>query len=238
MGLEHPLGERPLGRYPLGVSKDVNALAGVLDIMPAGIRDTAATGSYTTTAEYIADIFGWGEGGTGASATPTAYGGGGAAAGYSRLRLPVFTKIDWSVAPPRRGAASGGSSGSDGVDTVITLPGGVELRAQGGRRGTTAAAAGRAIATGFQVNRYGGGSGEAGEFGGGAGGAGVTNGGGAGGFRDLFPGLTGGDGYQGIGSGNGADYFPGYGGGGGAADGTNFSTWGGPGRVLILLYRI
>jgi len=219
------LGESPLGRYPLGVQLDDAKLAGLID---------TRSGSYTTPADYLADLFAWGQGGTGNAVASNYHGGGGAAAGYSRLLLPRGSSLGWTSLGPRIGA-SPGSGGSVGGDTTITVNG-VVMTAQGGRAGSTVAA-GRALGSGFQINRYGGGTNEAGEFGGATTGA-DHSGGGAGGFRDLFLGRTGGDGSNGVG-GSGAQVIPDIGGGGGAnVDGLDYSTWSGAGHVLILLYRI
>lgn len=195
------------------------------------------SGQITLDAEYIADVFAWGAGGTGGSSANT-YGGGGGAAGYSRLMLPRGSRINWASAQPTVGGSVGSGSGNQGGATTVTVND-VTMTAQGGRAGVNFTPAAQAVATGFQVNRYGGGTGQVGEEGGGidSGGGIQYAGGGAGGFRDLFPGFTGGSGWRGL-TGNGAFSIPDVGGGGGAnSNGSEYATWGGPGLVLILLYR-
>lgn len=202
----------------------------------ARMINTRQGGALKLDEEYIADIFAWGAGGTGGSSAST-YGGGGGAAGYSRLLLPRGSVLSWSSSQPTVGGDVGNTSGNTGVATNITVND-VTMTAQGGRAGSTSPA-GQAIATGFQVNRYGGGTGQNGEFGGfiDSGGGVQYAGGGAGGFRDIFPGFTGGSGWRGI-TDNGAFYIPDVGGGGGAnSNGSQYATWGGAGSVLILLYR-
>lgn len=228
MSLATPLGATVLGRYPLGEPIAGIPLAGMINTL---------SGSYVTPADYIADVFAWGQGGTGASISGFSSGGGGGAAGYSRLVLPIGSKLTWSASNSLLGSI--GNYGNNGADTVVSING-KTMTAGGGRAGSNVAAA-RSAAIGFQVNRYGGGSCEDGEFGGKRVGSGylVGHGGGAGGFRDLLPGLTGGGGAADLSSGSGAQVIPDYGGGGGAqSTGTQYSTWGGAGRVLILLYRI
>lgn len=224
-----PLGGAALGRYPLGVP--------IADIPLAGVIDTRS-GNYTMPADYIADIFAWGQGGTGASISGLSAGGGGGAAGYSRLVLSRGTKVTWSAQGPLIGVL--GANGNDGTATTVNVNG--KIMTAGGGLGGSNVAALRSTATGFQVNRYGGGSSEDGEFGGKKFGGSYLagNGGGAGGFRDLFPGFTGGDGAADLSGGSGGpQVVPDYGGGGGAqSTGTQYSTWAGAGRVLILLYRI
>lgn len=220
-----PLGGAALGRYPLGVP--------IGDIPLAGIINTLS-GSFVTPADYIADVFAWGQGGTGPSlASSPIYSGGGAAAGYSRLLLPRGSSLSWLASGPLLGAGPG-IDGQQGSATTITING-VVRSASGGNAGTNTPAARSTTAPGFQIARYGGGSSERGERGGEAFG---EWGGGAGGFRDIFPGLTGGSGVSGSVS-SGAQVVPDYGGGGGyMLGGSQYSTWAGAGRVLILLYRI
>ena len=56
---------------------------------------------------------------------------------------------------------------------------------------------------------------------------------------DVDEAFAGGGGAADLSSGSGAQVIPDYGGGGGAqSTGAQYSTWGGAGRVLILLYRI
>ncbi len=197
---------------------------------------STSSGSYTAPADYIANIFAWGGGASGTSDATYTHGGGGGSAGYSRLIIPAGIAITWLAAAPRMGTTAE-TSGNVGFDSIVTIDG-VIMTAQGGRMPSTSPAT-RSMAAGFQVNRYGGGSGEAGEFGGAAGnGSALRGGGGAGGFRDIFLGLTGENG-RGSTSSNGAQIVPGVGAGGGAnTSGSNWSTWGGPGLVLIQLYRI
>lgn len=200
--------------------------------------------TYTLTEPLLADIFAWGTGGTGGSHATTATGGGGGSAGYARMLLSRGDTISWEVSPGLRGSNLAGSpSPSNGNNTIVTV-GGRVMTAQGGRAGRNdGIAAARSIATGFDVNRYGGGSGERGEQG-----ArtyfdttSAAYGGGAGGFEDMFPGLMQGRGMPQVSDGTqGALYPAPVGAGGGSKQGSdgNDATWSGPGLVLVLLYRI
>jgi len=237
-----PLGVMPLGRKPLGEQKNDVRLAGLI-IGSRSAWDFANPATYTLTRSLLVDLFAWGAGGTGGAVLTNATGGGGGAAGYSRMMLNAGETISWSLGPAVRGTTADGSPhfGSNGVDTVVTVRDRV-MTAQGGRLGRSdGIGSGRAIATGFDVNRYGGGSGERGEFGANSYG-GIQSGGGAGGFMDMFPGLmqAKGMGYASDGS-QGALYPAPPGVGGGAklstADG-NDGTWAGGGFFLAMMYEV
>lgn len=230
------------GQDMSGVRRDYPRLAGMI----IGMRTAFSSndGSYTIPEPLLADIFAWGAGGggaTGASTIPT--GGGGGSAGYTRMLLSPGDVISWTLGPSVRGvtaSTSGGSnSGFNGVDTVVTVRDRV-MTAQGGRAGQPGSPAPRSFATGFDVNRYGGGSGEAGEFGAAAqpgGGAGGS----AGGFSDMFPGLIQPRGMSTAGSGQGSLYPAAPTVGGGAKESTTDgldATWTGGGLVLVMLYRV
>lgn len=184
----------------------------------------------------MADLFAHGAGGSGASVSGGAPGGGGGgAAGYSRRLLPARSLLAWTTGS---GGTSVGSPGNDvagvnGADTTVSLNGVLLGTAQGGRGGVTSGLAARSLATGFQVNRYGGGTGEAGEYGGSSGGFGY--GGGPGGFSDLFGAVVPGDG------GYPTSSIPtpaGPAAGGGAGISQRYSGYGGSGLVVINLYRL
>lgn len=232
-----PLGANPLGRLPLGAPPEGARLRSII-----GTSSSTGLGLVghvlVTTEDYLADIFAWGGGGAGTSSNTFAecLGGGGGAAGYSRLLLPTGSRIAWQAGAARPGVA-GQTSGAVGNDTTIAING-VTLTAQGGRAPSYPTQAGQAVATGFQVNRRGGG----GAFTGGEGGAGSnsegSDGQGPGGFNDILVAPTVSVG-QSATVGNGGFILPDFGCGGGAAtNSANYSTWGGPGRVLILLWQI
>lgn len=238
-----PLGDRPLGRYPLGEQLCDVRLAGLI-IGSRSAWDFTNPETYTLPRSLLVDMFAWGAGGTGGAALGGATGGGGGAAGYARMILNAGENIIWSLGADTRGTTADGSThwGANGVDTVVTVRGRV-MTAQGGRGGRTDnVGSGRAVATGFDVNRYGGGSGERGEFGAGSYGGGLYNGGGAGGFTDMFPGLMQAKGMPGMGEGSQGALYPvppGVGGGAklSTTDG-NDGTWAGGGFFLAVMYQV
>lgn len=196
---------------------------------------TSASGSLVTKEDCIADIFAFGAGGSGASRASGSSGGTGGAAGYSRLALAARSLIAWNVGV---GGLSAGNPGNDiagqaGGDTTISINGVLLGTAGGGPGGLVAAPAPRSAATGFQINRYGGGSAEAGEFGGASG---ADRGGGGGGFSDMFEGVIGGAG--GEASPPSVPTSASFAGGGGAGVSQRYSGYGGSGLVVINLYRL
>lgn len=237
-----PLGETPLGRYLLGEQTNNIRLAGLI-IGSRSVFD-ANPASYVVQRAVIADLFAWGAGGTGGVHLTNGTGGGGGAGGYARIQLNPGDVITWSLGPSVRGATASGSSsfGSNGVDTVVTVRGRV-MTAQGGRRGRDdAVGSGRAIATGFDVNRYGGGSGERGEFGAASYLNAIQSGGGPGGFTDMFPGLMQANGMPYMADGSQGALYPAPPGTGGGAklsttDG-NDGTWAGGGFFLAMMYQV
>lgn len=221
------LGQSAMGRAPLA-SAPVPLLL---------IRQviTSSSGSLIVPEDCMADIFAFGSGGGGASVSGFGNGGGGGgAAGYSRLLVPARSALSWIAGS---GGTSVGSPGNDvaginGADTTVSLNGALIGTAQGGRGGVTSGAAARSFATGFQVNRYGGGAGEAGEFGGTSG---SSSGGGSGGFNDMFGAVAPGNG------GNPTSSIPisaPTAGGGGAGVSQRYSGYGGSGLVVVNLYQL
>lgn len=221
------LGQSAMGRMPL-------ASASVPLLLIQQVI-TSSSGSLILPEDVIADIFAFGAGGGGASVSGFGSGGGGGgAAGYSRRLLPARSLLAWTAGS---GGTAVGSPGNDvagvkGADTTVSLNGVLLGTAQGGRGGLTAGLAARSLATGFQVNRYGGGAGEAGEFGGTSDSA---RGGGSGGFNDMFGAVA---------PGNGGDPTSSIpvpapaAGGGGAGVSQRYSGYGGSGLVVVNLYRL
>lgn len=232
-----PLGENPLGRTPLGAQPKGAVLRSVIGT--SSPVNVGLSGNVLITAEdFLADVFAWGAGAAGTSSFTLAerLGGGGGAAGYSRLLLPAGSRIEWAAGAATLGVI-GSPSGVVGQDSTIAING-VILTAQGGRAPSYPSQAGQAVATGFQVNRKGGGGFGTGGEGGAAGNASDADGQGPGGFNDFMVAPTASRGQAAV-AGSGALVIPDFGCGGGAtSDGSTRSTWGGPGRVLILLWQI
>lgn len=227
-----PLGQMALGRSPL-------ASSGVPMVLVQQVI-SSLSGSLVVPEDVIADIFAYGAGGSGASVSGGSGGGasgGGGAAGYSRLLIPARSVLSWTGGA---GGTSVGSPGSDvagiiGTDATVSVDGRLIGTAQGGRAGTISGSAARSAATGFQINRYGGGAGEAGEFGGSS--AGSAYGGGPGGFSDLFGNVTTSNGGAPTGGGAGVPTSAGFGAGGGAGPGQRYSGLGGYSLIVASLYR-
>lgn len=204
-----------------------------------GKVSTSRVGSLTLTEDLLADIFAWAGGASGnAPGAGTPYGGGGGSAGYSRLILPRGTLLAW--APGAGGTSTNNTSGVAGSDTTVSINGVVHGTCQGGRASNGSVAAARSTSTGFQVNRYGGGSNETGEQGTAPVwlGTGSRVGGGAGGFNDLFAGTTGEGTTTNSNSGGSTPLTAQPGAGGDASVDTSYSVYGGYGRVEISLYRL
>lgn len=222
------LGQTSLGRMPLASAPLL------LPLIQQVI--TSSSGSLSVPEDVMADLFAFGAGGGGASVSGFGSGGGGGgSAGYSRLLVPARSVLSWTTGSGGTSVGYPGSdvAGVDGADTTVSLNGVLLGTAQGGRGGETSGAAARSFATGFQVNRYGGGGGEAGEFGGTSG---SSRGGGSGGFKDMFGAVASGDG--------GASTPPSLptpappGAGGGAGSSQRYSGYGGNGLVVVNLYRL
>lgn len=231
-----PLGSNPLGKLPLGAPPEGLTLRSVIGTS-SSLGVGLAGGVLITTEDYLADIFGWGGGGAGTSSNTLAeqLGGGGGAAGYSRLIIPAGSRIEWQAGAAQPGVV-GMTTGAVGNDTTITVNG-MTMTAQGGRAPSYPTKAGRAVATGFQVNRKGGGGPGIGGEGGAPPNAEDGDGQGPGGFNDFMIAPTVSLGRSAT-IGNGGFILPDFGCGGGAsANSANYSTWGGPGRVLILLWQ-
>lgn len=230
-----PLGRDPLGKRPLGAPPEDLALRSVIGTSSS--TNVGISGNVLiTTEDYLADVFAWGGGASGTSSDTLAerLGGGGGAAGYSRLLIPAGSRVTWQAGAAKPGVA-GSTNGGVGNDTTITING-VTMTAQGGRAPSYPTPAGQAVATGFQVNHKGGGVGAGGEGGAPANSEGA-DGQGPGGFNDIMVAPTVSRGEPAT-VGNGAFTIPDFGCGGGAATAAaNYSTWGGPGRVLILLWQ-
>ncbi len=225
-----PLGQIALGRSPL-------ASSGVPMVLVQQVI-SSLSGSLVVPEDVIADIFAYGAGASGASVSSgVPGGGGGGAAGYSRLLIPARAVLSWTGGT---GGKSVGGTGSDvaginGTDATISVDGRLIGTAQGGRAGTTTGAAARSTATGFQVNRYGGGAGEAGEFGGSSSGSGY--GGGPGGFSDLFGSVIPASGGAPTGGGGVPPTSAGFGAGGGGGVFQRYSGLGGFSLIVANLYR-
>jgi hypothetical protein len=195
---------------------------------------TPLSGSYNASEDLVADVFAYGGGAAGSAESALSFGGGGGAAGHSRLLLARGQTISWTVGVGGRTVGPVSGSGWDGGDTIVRIDGVVHGIAQGGRR-PNGAPAPRSSASGFQVNRYGGGSGERGEQGIiGPFGNNVIFGGSAGGFGDLF----------GINSSSVGNQFNNsppnvapYGSGGRCGSDTGYSAYGGSGLLVCFLYR-
>lgn len=225
-----PLGQIALGRRPLASSSVPMVL--VRQVI------TSLTGSLVVPEDVLADLFAYGAGASGAS-VPVGGGpggGGGGAAGYSRLLIPARAVLSWTGGTGGTTVGGTGSAvaGIDGTDATISVNGRLIGTAQGGRAGTTTGAAARSTATGFQVNRYGGGAGEAGEFGGSSSGSGY--GGGPGGFSDLFGSVIPASGGAPTG-GFGLPTSAGFGAGGGGGPFHRYSGPGGFSLIVANLYR-
>lgn len=203
-------------------------LAQVICQSSANMAGVANTGSFTAPEDLVADIFAWGGGASGGGAD--GYGGGAGAAGYSRLVIPRGRTVSWSVGNAGYSNQGGGVAGGD---TFIQVDG-LTLTAGGGRP-SGGAPAPRAYASSFQVNRYGGGSGEMGQFGAALIYSGQQFGGTSGGFSDMFGPNTGGQ--HGVYSGGGAPTVAGHG-AGGRGEGGGYSGYGGSGLVLIHFQRM
>lgn len=219
-------------------------LAGVINTALPRLNPAWGISSYTLPETLWALIFCTGGGASGNVDAVTAggnwYGGGGGAAGHSKMLLPRATKLDWSVgkgATPDFGGGGSGKAGVFGGDTTLTINGVLHGTAQGGRAPGVSAPAGRSTATGFQVNRYGGGSGEAGQNGQPQILVGAPYGGGAGGFRDMYPGATGDASDTNTFGGGGVPPTAAIGAGGGCATDNSAACYGGNGQVLILMFR-
>lgn len=232
-----PLGVNPLGRLPLGAAPEGARLRSVI-----GTSSSTGLGLVgqvlVTTEDYLADVFAWGGGASGTSSSTLAerLGGGGGAAGYSRLLLPTGSRISWQAGAAQPGVV-GQTIGVVGNDSTVTIDG-VVMTAQGGRAPSYPTHAGQAVATGFQVNRKGGGGFGTGGEGGASGNNADADGQGPGGFNDIMGAPTASPG-QAATNGNGGFVLPDFGCGGGAStNSANYSTWGGPGRVLILFWQI
>lgn len=231
-------GQRMSGKRNLSLPN----MVGIINTATPRLFPTWGIGSYTLTETLWALIFCTGGGATGnvdaVTGGGTYYGGGGGAAGHSKLMLPRGTLLEWNVGngaiPPFGG---GGSSGAAGGSTTLTINGVLHGTAQGGRNPTVNSPAGRAVATGFQVNRYGGGSGEPGEFGQPQINVGGRYGGGAGGFMDMYVGATGDNSDTNTWSGGGVPRGAAIGAGGGCSTDASAACYGGDGQVLILLFR-
>lgn len=216
-----------------GRKSNIPTLAQVIRQSHAGIGVNANVGGLTLAEDLLADIFATAAGGSGGSSPTDGRGGGGGAAGYSRLLLARGARIDWSIGV--QGGSSNGA-GTAGGDLVLTVDG-QTMTAQGGRAGTagTGVSAGRASATGFQVNRYGGGSGERGQFGVAPDSALAIDGGTSGGFSDLFGPYT--SSFSSGAAGLGPVPVASIGGGGRGGD-TGFVGYGGAPLLTIFLYRL
>ena len=231
------LGGAPLGQISLGGAPLASSGAPMVLVRQV---ITSLSGSLVVPEDAIADIFAYGAGASGASVNSgsgTGAGGGGGAAGYSRLLIPARAVLSWTGGV---GGTSVGSPGSDvagvsGTDATVSIDGRLIGTAQGGRAGMTSGSAARSSATGFQINRYGGGAGEAGEFGGSS--SGGASGGGPGGFSDLFGNVVPSSGGAPTGGGAGVPTAAGFGAGGGAGPGQRYSGIGGSSLIVANLYR-
>jgi hypothetical protein len=198
--------------------------------VPAGFSRGPGSGTITLPSyPCTVEVWLWGGGG----GTGGGQGGaGGAAATYKRFRNQPGYAMAYIV------GAGGSTSGSDGGDSTITVPGGKILTAGGGKgvpSGDVGFSGG--VATNGDLNRNGGRGGAMGAAGaagdhGGAGGAGATGGGGggAGGFGetpDLF--------FGGSGAGAAPSAAPGVAPGGGAGA---TSSAGGDGHLYVICTRI
>lgn len=235
------LGTHPLGREPLGEGPRMPQLAGFI-LGVRGAFDTN-TPSFTFAEPLVVDLFAWGAGATGGAHATLMTGGGGPAGGYARLLANPGDALSWTMGIDTRGAigSGGGVGGANGMDTVVTF-GNRVMTAQGGRAGRVdGAGATRAFATGFDVNRYGGGSGERGEYGA-TPYSGMREAGTAAGFSDLFPGYQQVRGNQYTSDGSQGALYPApptsSGGGHGSGTDGNDGTWAGGGLLIALMYRV
>jgi hypothetical protein len=145
--------------------------------------------------------------------------------------------LEWQVGRGGTpGFGAGGASGGSGGSTMFSINGELHGSCAGGE-GPSSSSAGRRYATGFQINRYGGGSGERGEGGQPNIFSGTSYGGGAGGFMDVFPGATGDVCDTNTFGGSGIPPVAGIGAGGGCSTDSAASCYGGNGQVLILMFR-
>lgn len=222
-----------VGRIPQGMAaRKAQPALEVIEVLEAN----SGTGTVTAPRTCVAMVYAWG-GGAAGGGNGGNDGGGGAAAGYIAVRLARGQSIAYSVGA---GGAGPNALGVAGGDTTITLPDGRVCVAQGGQLAGV-----KALARGFDLNRYGGGggvapAGEAGQDGqfGGLGGATAGDsggGGGAGGFSDKDIGLVGGAGTIGEQSATPANA---PGGGAGAYNAVGlYGANGAAGRVLIYMVR-